>query len=145
MHHDMDNTASQDGMQGTRDIEDESPGDQTSPDHDSSAPEEGAGDYYAQMIDHNLETFRGQFRRLKEAIEEHIRDIERGKVEDKGVNDIIKRFDPLLNNSMLQETKIHEKLAERLGQAGKHAVDLGCARIEIGRRLARLRDAAGDA
>lgn len=145
MDHDTDNTASQDGMQGIADIEDENAGAQVPPESDSAAPEEGADEFYAQMIDDNLEVFRGQFRRLKAAIELHIRDIESGAVEDKDVHDIIKRIDPLLNNSMLQETKIHEKLAQRLGQAGKHAVDLGSARIEVGRRLTRLRDAAGNA
>jgi len=85
MHHDTDNTASQDGMQGTPDIEDENTGARIPPESDSSEPDEDTGkdtgedtsedtgEYYAKMIDHNLRVFRGQFRRLKEAIEHHIR------------------------------------------------------------------------
>lgn len=145
MDHDTDDTASQDGMQGCETIAEQDANAQMPPGPEPAVAKESLDEDYAKMIDDNLVHFRGQFRRLKEAIEEHIRNIESGAVEDKDVNDIIKRIDPLLKYSMLEETKIHDKLAQRLGQAGKHAVDLGCARIEVGRRLARLRNAAGNA
>jgi len=145
MDHDSDQIASQDGTQGTQAIEDQQEGAETAPASDSPEAEDGTDVVYEKMINENLKAFRGQFRRLKEAIELHIEDIEQGKVEGKDVTDIVKRIDPLLNNSILQETKFHEKLAQRLGQAGRHAVDLGSARIEIGRRLARLRDTARNA
>ena len=49
----------------------------------------------------------------------------------------------LLNMSRDAEGKLDEHRTKRAGRAGEFALDLGAARIEIGRRLDRIRTARG--
>ncbi len=94
-------------------------------------------------IERNLRAFRGQFARLSDAILEHTEKVRRGEFEEVELGTILKKFDPVLNLSLQQEMKLNDKLAERVGKAGKFAIDFGEARSEIGRRLARLRRTGG--
>ncbi|MEM7470034.1 MAG: hypothetical protein AAF340_01695 [Pseudomonadota bacterium] len=99
---------------------------------------------YQESIDKNLVLFQGQLTRLKAAIENQIAKIDRGEIADADFGTIIKRVDPLMLTSIQQETKIHEKLAERAGRAGQQAINFRDAEFEIGRRLACLRRPDGD-
>ncbi|MEM6408206.1 MAG: hypothetical protein AAF700_07280 [Pseudomonadota bacterium] len=94
---------------------------------------------YSESIEQNLVAFQGQLARLKSAIEKQIAKIDRGEIADADFSTIVKRVDPLMLVSIQQETKIHEKLAERAGRAGHQAINFDSAKLEIGRRLACLR------
>jgi hypothetical protein len=100
-----------------------------------------AVDEFSRSIDTNLRAFRGQFARLSDAILEHTEKVRRGEFEDAEIGAIFKRFDPVLNLSIQQETKLNDKLAERVGKAGKFALDFDEAKSEIWGRLTRLRAA----
>ena len=94
----------------------------------------------SRSIDLNLRAFKGQFSRLSDAILDHTEKVKRGEVDEKELTAIVKRIDPVLNLSIEQETKFNDKLAQRVGQAGKFALDFNSARSEIRSRLARLRN-----
>lgn len=98
-----------------------------------------AVDAFSRSIDVNLRAFQGQFSRLSDAILEHTEKVQRGEIEETELGAILKRFDPVLNLSIQQETRLNDKLAERVGKAGKFAISFKDAELEIGRRLARLR------
>lgn len=93
-----------------------------------------------RSIDQNLRAFKGQFARLSDAILDHTEKVRSGEVNDTEIAAIFKRIDPVLNLSIQQENKLNEKLAERVGKAGKFALDFNSARVEVRSRLARLRN-----
>ncbi|MCY4336248.1 MAG: hypothetical protein OXC60_16455 [Litoreibacter sp.] len=117
-------------------------GGETAPDEIDALEEQATR--YQKSIDQNLTAFQGQLARLKDAIESQIAKINRGEIADADFGTIVKRVDPLMLVSIQQETKIHEKLAERVGRAGQQAINFRDAEAEIGRRLACLRRPGGD-
>lgn len=94
--------------------------------------------------DELLQRTRAHLQRLSLVVVEAIERVERDEqVNLAEVEKRVRSLDSLQNLALKQEWRIDEWQRQRDGRRGGVALDLHSARVEIGRRLALLRDAGG--
>ncbi len=96
-----------------------------------------------QRIDSTLNSFEFVLARLRSALEAHAIEIEEGSLEHRELSANLRHFMPILTATVHQENKVHETIEQRVGKAGKYAIDLKRARSEIHGRLSRILEARG--
>lgn len=95
--------------------------------------------------DELLHRTRTHLQRLSLVVVEAIERVERDEqINVAEVEKRVRHLDALQSLALKQEWRIDELQRQREGRRAGLALDLHAARIEVGRRLALLRDAGGD-
>ena len=92
-----------------------------------------------------LAATEGYYREIAEELVRAVEDVRGGKVSEvKAAQQAVKDLRALFQMVMEERTKVERLRKQAAGTVHGHAIDFDSARDEIGRRLARLRDAGGD-
>jgi hypothetical protein len=106
---------------------------------DRTFPEE-EGLLSALSLEATEELYRGAVEELTAAL----KDIRQGDLaEAKTARQAVRELRAALSTALEERNRVEKLRREAAGVVRDHALDFDAARIEIGRRLARLRDAGG--